>query len=189
MSMLQLLIRWPGEHLDTAQAHAWVAAQVGAPSARVLHAVDAPLTYVRVALAEAPAPERVAAWLAAAQDRNPGAELALLRRTLTRPGASAGRPAPWHYVVETDVSADAEADFNAWYDQEHLPGLAGVPGTVHAERHLAAHGVPRYHASYDLQTRETFGSPPWLAVRATAWSDRVRPNFRNTRRIMFRDAG
>ena len=30
------------------------------------------------------------------------------------------------------------------------------------------------------------GSPEWLAVRATDWSSRVRPAFRNTRRTMFR---
>ena len=34
-------------------------------------------------------------------------------------GASAGEAAPYHYVVETDVLAEREADFNAWYDREH----------------------------------------------------------------------
>ncbi len=46
------------------------------------------------------------------------------------PGASASLPAPYHYVVETDVLPEHEADFNRWYDGEHLPGLAAVPGTV-----------------------------------------------------------
>ena len=60
---------------------------------------------------------------------------------------------------------EAEADLNAWYDQEHLPGLAAVPGTVRALRYECRHKGPRYLACYDLHTRETFGSPPWLAVR------------------------
>ena len=28
-----------------------------------------------------------------------------------------------------NVAPEAEEDFNAWYDEEHLPALAGVPGT------------------------------------------------------------
>jgi len=116
----------------------------------------------------------------------PGAHARVLHRTLDLPGASAGHDAPWHYIVETDVLPEAEADLNAWYDQEHLPGLAAVPGTVRALRYECRDESPRYLACYDLRTRETFGSPPWLAVRATDWSSRVRPSFRNTRRTMFR---
>lgn len=77
-------------------------------------------------------------------------------------------------------------DLNAWYAQEHLPGLASVAGTVRAARYLDAAGSPRYYACYDLASPEALGSPAWLAVRGTAWSARVRPAFRNTRRTMFR---
>jgi hypothetical protein len=101
------------------------------------------------------------------------------------PGAAAGDDAPWRYIVETDVLPELEADFNAWYDTEHLAGLAAVPGVVRAARWLDAAGSPRYIACYDLARREAYNSPPWLAVRATAWSSRVRPTFRNTRRTMF----
>jgi hypothetical protein len=116
----------------------------------------------------------------------PGARARILHLTLDLAGASAGEDAPWHYVVETDVLPEAEADLNAWYDREHLPGLAAVPGTVRAARYECRHEAPRYLACYDLRTRETFGSPPWLAVRASDWSSRVRPSFRNTRRTLFR---
>jgi hypothetical protein len=102
------------------------------------------------------------------------------------PGASRGEAAPFHYVVETDVVAKHEADLNAWYDSEHMPGLAACPGSVRARRFRNPGGSPRYHSCYDLARTETLGSEPWLAVRQTAWSDRVRPHFRNTRRTMFR---
>jgi hypothetical protein len=101
-------------------------------------------------------------------------------------GASAGQVAHYHYVVETDVLTDHEDELNAWYAQEHLPGLASVPGTVRAARYFDAAGSPRYYACYDLASPETLGSPAWLAVRGTDWSARVRPAFRNTRRTMFR---
>lgn len=100
-------------------------------------------------------------------------------------GAAAGRPPSVHYVVETDVEPGHDDELNAWYDQEHLPGLAAVPGTVRATRYVDANGSPRYYACYDLASEQAFNSPAWLAVRATDWSSRVRPRFRNTRRTMF----
>jgi hypothetical protein len=118
----------------------------------------------------------------------PGAAIARLTRLADMPGASAGLDAPCRYVVETDVASEHEADFNAWNEQEHLAGLASVPGTVRAARYRSIDGHPRYHACYDLERPETLGSPPWLAVRSTPWSDRVRPTFRNTKRTMFRRA-
>jgi hypothetical protein len=115
-----------------------------------------------------------------------GDEWVQLACTLEVPGASAAVAAGYHYVVETDVLAAHEDDFNAWYDEEHLPGLAAVPGTVRAARYVSAAGSPRYYACYDLASLDTFGSTAWLAVRATAWSARVRRSFRNTHRMMFR---
>jgi hypothetical protein len=117
-----------------------------------------------------------------------GGEVAAVRcvRLQDLRGASHGAIPVFHYVVETDVVPEAEADLNDWYEREHLPGLAAVPGAIRAQRLRNLDGGPRYHACYELVTRETLGSAPWLAVRHTAWSDRVRPHFRNTRRTMFR---
>lgn len=100
-------------------------------------------------------------------------------------GAAAAMPPRAHYVVQTDVVAEHEAEFNDWYDREHLPGLAAVAGTVRAARYrLTGPGV-RYYAAYDVVDAAVVGSPAWLAARDTAWSARVFPHFRNTRRAMF----
>ena len=115
-----------------------------------------------------------------------GSRLRRLVGTTELAGASAGAEATFHYVVETDVVPEHADDFDAWYEQEHLPGLAGVPGTVRAARYVCDDALPRHHACYDLASLETFGSPPWLAVRGSDWSARVRPSFRNTKRTMFR---
>lgn len=116
-----------------------------------------------------------------------GGEVAAVRyvRLQDLPGASHGAAPAFHYVVETDVVPEAEADLNDWYDREHLPGLAAVPGAIRAQRLRSLDAGPRYHSCYELVARETLGSAPWLAVRHTAWSDRVRPSFRNTKRTMF----
>ncbi len=100
-------------------------------------------------------------------------------------GASAGQQADFHYVVETDVRRENEQDFNAWYELEHLPGLASVPGTVRARRFIREVGAPRYLACYDLTTQESLTHPSWLAVRHTDWSSRIRPTFRDPVRMMF----
>ena len=103
-----------------------------------------------------------------------------------RPGASRTAAPQFHYVVEMDVVSAHEADLNAWYDKEHMLGLAACPGTVRARRFRNPDGSPRYHSCYDLTRAETLGSAPWLAVRHTAWSDRIRPHFRNVKRTMFK---
>jgi hypothetical protein len=116
-----------------------------------------------------------------------GVSLVRLTRTVALDGTAQGQDALWHYVVATDVQPEHEADFNDWYDREHLPGLAAVPGVVRATRYRVVGGVgPRYHAGYDFADRAAFNSPPWLAVRSTAWSSQVRPAFLNTRRTMYR---
>jgi hypothetical protein len=112
-----------------------------------------------------------------------------LQRLLELHGASVGELALFHYVVETGVDAAHERDFNAWYDREHLPGLAAVPGCIRARRlrSLTKSGERTlYVACYDLVSDQALTSDAWLAVRHTPWSDRVRPQFRETTRTMFR---
>ena len=103
------------------------------------------------------------------------------------PGAltASNQPTPFHYVVETDVEGQHEQELNAWYDTEHLPGLASVPGAARARRYRNRNGSPRYLACYDLAGPEVLERPEWLAVRGTEWSARVRPTFRNPKRTMF----
>jgi hypothetical protein len=100
-------------------------------------------------------------------------------------GASQGQDAPFHYVVETDVDDANLSELNDWYQQEHLPGLAAVPGTVRARRYLRSQGKPRFVACYDLVSPAAMEHPAWLAVRHTDWSSRVRPMFRNTFRTLY----
>jgi len=105
------------------------------------------------------------------------------------PGASAGEVAPFHYVVEAGVDAEHEHEFNAWYDAEHLPGLAAVSGCVRARRLRILEtpdGRSIYLACYDLVSPSSLTTEAWLAVRRTPWSDRVRLTFRDTKRTVFR---
>jgi hypothetical protein len=100
-------------------------------------------------------------------------------------GAAAGQSAPAHYVVEMDPETGWEAELFDWYNTEHMPMLSQVPGTVRARRYLNHDHGPRSLACYDLVAPTVLNSPPWLLVRATPWSDRMRPHFTNTKRTMF----
>lgn len=100
-------------------------------------------------------------------------------------GASRAATPAFHYVVEMDPEAGWMPEIARWYDTEHMPGLAAVPGCVHAMRLINRDHGPWSLACYDLVTAQTLDSPAWLAVRGSAWSDITRPHFTNTQRTMF----
>ncbi|MES2399325.1 MAG: hypothetical protein V4573_05000 [Pseudomonadota bacterium] len=109
-----------------------------------------------------------------------------LEQVFTTDGASRGTTPVFHYVVEMDPEVGWMPELSQWYDTEHMPGLAKVPGCIRASRFLNHDHGPLSLACYDLVTEDTLGSAPWLAVRGTPWSDRMRPRFTNTKRTMFR---
>jgi hypothetical protein len=110
-----------------------------------------------------------------------------LECVLDVPGAASGERRAFHYVVETNVADGWQDQLRRWYDTEHMPGLASVPGCIRARRFVNHDQGPRSFACYDLARAGVMDSAPWLAVRATEWSARMRPQFRNTKRTMFRE--
>jgi hypothetical protein len=152
--------------------------------ALVDHEIYAYLSTAADATTIAPKLERMCAQ----QLGDAGASANALSALLQKPGPAHGEFAPFHYVVEADVEAEHEEELNAWYNTEHLPGLAAVPGCILATRWRNLSHAPRYIAAYDLLAPDVTEHPAWLAVRNTAWSSRVRPNFRNPKRTMFRRA-
>lgn len=147
--------------------------------------------YVYLQLPESPPLEKaVATTLELALEREwpqlQQARVSRLQNVFEARGASAGSKPVFHYVVEMDPEAGWMPELAQWYDTEHMPGLAAVPGCVRAARFLNHDHGPLSLACYDLVTEETLGSPPWLAVRATAWSSRMRPHFTHTIRTMFK---
>lgn len=101
------------------------------------------------------------------------------------PGASRGHKANIHYAVEMTPEESWELELQRWYDSEHLPGLASVPGCVHAQRYWNYDEGPRSLACYDLVDEKVVDAPAWLAVRNTTWSARMRPRFTATIRTTF----
>ena len=119
--------------------------------------------------------------------RNVGLTVDRLECMLDVPGASYGDQRVLHYVVETDIADGWQDEIRRWYDTEHMTGLAGVPGCIRARRFINHDHGPQSFACYDLARVGVTESPPWLEVRASRWSDRVRPQFRNPKRTMFNE--
>lgn len=108
-----------------------------------------------------------------------------LLRLFDVPGASSGEQPAFLYVVETDAEPGWMDEIANWYDTEHIPGLASVPGCIRASRFLNQDCSPLSVTCYELVSESTLGSAPWLAERGSDWSSRVRPHFINTLQTMF----
>lgn len=105
-----------------------------------------------------------------------------LRRSLQSDVADL-EAAQWLYVVHTDIPSDISNEYNAWYDEEHLPRLIRVPGIARARRYAAPDQSPRYLTAYELSDPNAFTTPAGLEARNTPWTARMRNAFQNTRRF------
>jgi hypothetical protein len=107
-----------------------------------------------------------------------------------RPGELAAPTAATGLLLNAmNVTPEAEQDFNAWYDEEHFPMLANVPGTLAARRYRSDQGTSathRYVAIYHLKSPDVIRSAAWHTAVDTPWSARVRPHFRDRIRILAR---
>ena len=87
-------------------------------------------------------------------------------------------------MMETALTDDDE--FNAWYDHEHIPERAAVPGFLSAVRYVCRSGFPRYLAVYDLENVGVLQSPGYRAIggeNLSIWTKRVQRNTRGRWRL------
>ncbi len=65
-----------------------------------------------------------------------------------------------------NVDPAHEAEFNEWYDHEHIPALWAVPGTLCARRFRDNKGTHRYLALYHLASPDVVLTPNGSRRRA-----------------------
>ncbi len=82
-----------------------------------------------------------------------------------------------------NVEPAAEAEFNEWYDTEHIPALAAVPGVLCARRFRATSANRRYVALYHLVSSDVQATPAWKSAADSEWTRRLRPHFRDHLRL------
>ena len=79
-------------------------------------------------------------------------------------------------IVTMQAPADMEDEFNDWYDTEHFPQRAGLPGFGQCTRWACLDGWPRYLALYDMDSAAAVETPEYLACSgagSTPWTRRV----------------
>ena len=84
-----------------------------------------------------------------------------------------------------NIAPELEAEFNEWYDKEHIPALAAVPGVL-AARRFRGTGGRKYVALYTLATPEVVESAEWKEARQSEWTSRLQPHFRDHLRLVTR---
>jgi hypothetical protein len=90
-------------------------------------------------------------------------------------------------AVWTDAKADADADFNEWYNRQHVNERCDVPGFLSGRRYRAISGGPRYMALYDTTGADVLSSAPYREAldNPTPWTRRIMPGFRNMTRAVL----
>jgi len=91
-------------------------------------------------------------------------------------------------LTSMDIDPADEADFNRWYDREHLEERVAIQGFNEARRYVARVGSPKYLCLYSTETIDVLDSPAYRARLAnpTDWSKRSMAQFKNMIRAVAR---
>ena len=93
-------------------------------------------------------------------------------------------------ITLMDADPAEEADFNRWYDREHIIERTAIPGFLESRRYVAVDGSPKYVNFYTTQNIAVLASAPYRAKldNPTPWTAHHSPRFRNSTRVVARVA-
>ena len=91
-------------------------------------------------------------------------------------------------LTSMDIDPKDEADFNRWYDREHLIERVAIDGFLEARRYIAHQGSPKYLCLYSTETFEVLDSPAYRTVlmNPTEWSKTNLARFKKMIRTIAR---
>jgi hypothetical protein len=91
-------------------------------------------------------------------------------------------------LTSMDIDPSDEAEFNRWYDREHLEERVAIEGFVEARRYVAHEGRPKYLSLYSTASFDVLDSPAYRTALAnqTEWSRRTIARFKNMIRAVAR---
>ncbi|MGJ4943192.1 hypothetical protein ACQR1W_21620 [Bradyrhizobium sp. HKCCYLS1011] len=91
-------------------------------------------------------------------------------------------------LTSMDINASDEAEFNRWYDREHLEERVAIDGFIEARRYVAEQASPKYLCLYSTETIEVLDSAAYRARLAapTEWSKATMAQFKNMIRSVAR---
>src|ERR1700719_601064 len=91
-------------------------------------------------------------------------------------------------LTSMDIDPSVEAEFNRWYDREHLLERVAIDGFIEARRYLAHAASPKYLSLYSTLAFEVLDSPAYRTALAnqTEWSRKTIARFANMIRAVAR---
>ncbi len=91
-------------------------------------------------------------------------------------------------LTSMDIDASDEAEFNKWYDREHLLERVAIDGFLEARRYVAHQGSPKYLCLYSTATFDVLDSPEYRTalMNPTDWSKKTLARFKNMIRAVAR---
>jgi hypothetical protein len=91
-------------------------------------------------------------------------------------------------LTSMDIDPSDEAEFNRWYDREHLLERVAIDGFLEARRYIAHQGSPKYLCLYSTATFDVLDSPTYRTVlmNPTDWSKTTLGRFKNMIRAIAR---
>jgi hypothetical protein len=91
-------------------------------------------------------------------------------------------------LTSMDIDPSDEAEFNRWYDREHLLERVAIEGFLEARRYIAHQGSPKYLCLYSTASFEVLDSPTYRTVlmNPTDWSKTNLARFKNMIRAIAR---
>jgi hypothetical protein len=91
-------------------------------------------------------------------------------------------------LTSMDIDASDEAEFNKWYDREHLLERVAIGGFLEARRYVAHQGSPKYLCLYSTATFDVLDSPEYhtALMNPTDWSKKTLARFKNMIRAVAR---
>jgi hypothetical protein len=99
--------------------------------------------------------------------------------------------ADYMYLVQMDVPAELEDEFNRVYDVEHVPNILKAPGVHGCSRFRLesanVEGVARYAAVYDIDSPDVPNSAGWKEQSEKGeWPTKIRPHTTNRSHCIFK---
>src|SRR5688572_15765156 len=84
------------------------------------------------------------------------------------------------------ISPDSEAEFNDWYNLEHVPQVTALPGFVRTRRYVCESADIRYLAWYETTDETAEAGPHFQSIVSdpTPWSRRMRNLYGDNRERM-----
>jgi hypothetical protein len=91
-------------------------------------------------------------------------------------------------LTSMDIDPANEAEFNRWYDREHLEERVAIDGFLEARRYIAHEGRPKYLSLYSTETFDVLDSPAYRNALAsqTDWSRTNIARFKSMIRAVAR---